>query len=90
MSSCHAACADAVDGPATSFNPDEVVSQVVELLLNSRLTSLADSYDTDDSRNPDGDPQNRQDASHLISEQGNQSRSKESSVVHNSSFPNFS
>jgi hypothetical protein len=54
------------------------------------LTSLADSYGTDDSRNPDGDPQNRQDASHLISEQGNQSRSKESSVVHNSSFPNFS
>ena len=76
--------ADAVDRPAASFNPDEVVTKVVQLLLDSRLSRFADCHDTDHSRNPDGDPQNSQEASHLVSEQRHQCGSKQSSVVHGS------
>ena len=76
--------ADAVDRAAASFNPDEVVSKVVQLLLDSRLSGFADGHDTDHGRNPDGDPQDRQDAPHFISEQRHQCRSKESPVVHSS------
>ncbi len=76
--------ADAVDRPAASFNPDEVVSQVVQLLLHARLSRFADSHDTDHSRNPDGDPQNSQNASHLVSEQRHQCGSKQSPVIHSS------
>jgi hypothetical protein len=75
--------ADSIDRTAPSLNPDEVVSKVVQLLLDSRLTRFADSDDTDHSGYPDSDPQNSQDASHLVSEQRHQCGSKESSVVHN-------
>src|ERR1700730_2994155 len=78
------ACPDAVDRPAASFNPDEVFSQVVQLLLVSLLSRVADGHDTDDSCNPDGDPQHSQDASHLVSELRHQCGSKQSSVVHRS------
>jgi hypothetical protein len=76
--------AHSVDRPAPSFDPDEVVSKVVQLLLDSRLSRVPDCYDTDDRRNPDGDSQNRQDASHLVSEQRNQCGSKERSVIQSS------
>ena len=76
--------AHSVDRPAPSFDPDEVVSEVVQLLLDSRLSRVPDCHDTDDRRNSDGNSQNRQDASHLVSEQRNQCGSKECSVVHSS------
>ena len=74
--------AHSVHRSASSFDPNEVVSEVVQLLLDSRLSRVANCHDTDDRRNPDGDSQNRQDASHLVSEQRNQGGSKKSSVVH--------
>src|SRR5271169_5935406 len=77
--------ADAVDRPPPSFNPDEIVSQVVQLLLHPRLSGLADGHDADHRRNPDGDPQHRQHASHLVSKQRHQRRSKQRSVIHSSS-----
>jgi hypothetical protein len=60
--------ADTVDRTAASFNPDEVVSKIVQLLLDSCLTCVADGHDTDHGGNPDGDSQNRQNVSHLVSE----------------------
>jgi hypothetical protein len=54
------------------------------LLLDSRLSGFANGHDTDHSRNPDRDPKNRKDASHLVSEERHQCGSKESSVVHSS------
>jgi hypothetical protein len=76
--------AHSVHRATASFNPDEVVAKVVQLLLNSRLAGFAYSYDTDDRSNPDRDPQNRQDASHLVPEQRDQCGSKQSAVVHSS------
>jgi len=61
--------AHAVDRAAASLNPDEVVSKIIQLLLDSRLSGFANGHDTDYCCNPDGYPQNRQDASHLVSEQ---------------------
>jgi hypothetical protein len=42
------------------------------LLLNSRLASFADCHNTNHGSNPNRDSQNRQDASHLVSEQRHQ------------------
>jgi hypothetical protein len=81
--------ADAVYRSASSFNPDEVVPQVVELLLDPGLSGVADGHNTDDSGNPNGDAQDRQDASHLVPEEGHHRRSKQGPVVHNSSSPDF-
>ena len=78
------ACANPVDRPAAGLNPNEVVTEIVQVLLDSRLSRFTDGHNTDHSRNPDGDPENRQDASHLVSEQRHQCRSKESCVVHKS------
>jgi hypothetical protein len=64
--------AHAVDRAATSLNPDEVVAKIIQLLLDSRLSRFANGHDADHCRNPDGYPQNRQDASHLVSEQRHQ------------------
>jgi hypothetical protein len=81
--------ADAIDRAASGFNPDEVVSQVVEVLLDSGLPGIADGHNTDDSGNPNGDTQNRQDASHLVAQQGHHRGPKQSSVVHNFYASNF-
>ena len=74
--------ADAIDRPASGFNPDEIVSKVVEVLLDSGLPGIADCDDTDHGSNPDGDSQNRQDASHLVSEQRHKGRPKQGCVIH--------
>ena len=39
-----------------ALNPDEVVTKVIQVLLDSCLSCFADRYDTDNSCNPDGDP----------------------------------
>jgi hypothetical protein len=44
---------DAVDGTPTGFDPDEVVSKIVKLLLDSSLSGVADGHDTDDCRDAD-------------------------------------
>ena len=64
--------AHTVDRAAASLNPDEVVSKIIQLLLDSRLSGFANGHHADHCRNPDGYPQNRQDASHLVSEQCHQ------------------
>src|SRR6266849_1834159 len=61
--------AHAVDRTASGFNPDEIIPEIVELLLYTRLPRFADCDDADHRGNPDGDPQDRQNASHLVSEQ---------------------
>jgi hypothetical protein len=61
--------ANAVDRPSTRFNPNEVVSKVIQLLLNSRLSCSADGHHTNYSRDPDRDSENCQDTPHLVSEQ---------------------
>src|ERR1700682_2272293 len=53
------ACAHPVDRAASGFNPDEIVSEIVELLFDTGLSRFADGYDADYRRNPDGDPQDR-------------------------------
>jgi hypothetical protein len=44
-----------VDRAATGFNPDEVVSEIVELLLDAGLPRFADRHYTDYRRDPDRD-----------------------------------
>lgn len=76
--------ADTADSPAARLNPNKVVSKIVQVLLNACLSCSTDGHNTDHGRDPDRDSENSQDASHLVSEQRDQSRSKKSSVVHNS------
>ena len=57
-----------VDCATARFNPDEVVSKIVELLLDARLSRLADGYYTDDLSYSDGDPKDGKNASHLVPE----------------------
>lgn len=76
------ASTDAVDGAAASFDPNEIVAEIVELLLDTSLASFADGDNTDDCGDADGDPQDRENAAHFISEQCDESGSKESRVVH--------
>jgi len=49
------------------------------------LPRFADGYHADYRRNPDGDPEDRQNASHLVPKQRHEGGAKESRVVHN--FP---
>jgi hypothetical protein len=55
-----------VDSPTACFNPDEVVSKIVELLLDAGLSCLADGYYTDDRSYSDGNPKDGKNASHLV------------------------
>src|SRR5262249_10798533 len=47
--------ADPVHGAAPSLDPDEVVPEVPELLLDTRLAGLADRHNADDRGDADGD-----------------------------------
>jgi hypothetical protein len=58
-------------------------------LLDSGLPGVADGHNAYDGGNPNGDTQNRQDASHLVSQQGHHRGPKQSSVVHNFYASNF-
>jgi hypothetical protein len=60
--------AHAVDCATASFNPNEVVSKIVELLLDASLSRFADGYYADDRGYSDGDPQDGKNASHLVPE----------------------
>jgi hypothetical protein len=59
---------DAVHSPATGFNPDKIVSEIVQLLFYPYLARFANGDDTDYRRNPNSDSQNREEAAHLVSE----------------------
>src|SRR6516164_9553003 len=76
-----------VNRTAPGFDPDKVISQIVELLFDARLSRSADSDHTDYRRNPDRDSQDRQNASHLVSEERHQRRPEKSRVVQRTSFP---
>ncbi len=65
--------AHAVHGTASCFNPDKIIPEIVQLLLDAGLSRLADGHDANDGRNPYRDSQDSQDAPHLISEQRNES-----------------
>jgi hypothetical protein len=62
------ASAHAVDCATPSFNPDEVVPKIVELLLDAGLSRFTDGDYADDRRYPNGDPKNGKHASHLVPE----------------------
>ena len=75
------ACAHPIDRPAASFNPDEVISKIVQLLLDPRLSGFADGHNADDRRDPNSDPQDRENASHLVPEQCHNRRPEQCPVV---------
>src|SRR5215831_18452717 len=54
------ACPNAVDGSAAGLDPNEVVAEIVELLLDPDLPGLADGDDADDRGNPDRYTQDRE------------------------------
>ncbi len=74
--------ANAVDRAPACFNPDKVVAQIVQLLLDPRLPRFSDGHDTNDRRDPDGNSQHRQDASHFVSEQRHQGGAQQRRVIH--------
>jgi hypothetical protein len=76
--------AHSADGPTARFDPDEIVAEIVELLLDAHLAGLADGDDADHCRDPDRDPEDRQKAPHFVPEQRHQSGSKQARVVQNS------
>jgi hypothetical protein len=78
-----------IHGTPSGLDPNEVVPQIVQLLLDAGLPSLADSHNTDDRCDPYGYPQNRKDASHLVSEQRYQCGSKQGCVIHDSSSDQY-
>ena len=68
--------ADAVDRAPARFDPDEVVTEIVELLLDAGLSRFANGYDANHRGDPDGDAEDGEDASHLVAEQGNDGGAK--------------
>jgi hypothetical protein len=61
--------AHAVHRAASGFNPYKVIAQIIQLLLDARLSRFADSHNANHRCDPDGYPQDRQDAAHLVSEE---------------------
>ncbi len=72
---------DAIHRSSSRLNPHKVVAQIVQLLLDARLSCFSDRNNTNDRGDPDGNSQYRQDAAHLVSEQRHQGGSKERRVV---------
>jgi hypothetical protein len=62
------ACHHAIDRTTARLNPNKVIAQVVQLLLDPSLSGFTDGNNADYGRNPDTDPQDRENASHLISQ----------------------
>jgi hypothetical protein len=61
--------ADPVYGAASCFNPDKIIPEIVQLLLDTGLSRFADGHNANDCRDAYRDPQDSQDAAHLVSEQ---------------------
>ncbi len=59
----------AVPRTAPCFNPYKVIAQIIQLLLDPRLSRFADSHNANHRRDTDGDSQDSQNAAHLVSEQ---------------------
>src|SRR5215831_8303207 len=57
---------DAVDATPTGFNPDHVVTEVCDLLLNLVGGSSADRYTTNHRRDADDDSEHCEHTSHLV------------------------
>ena len=62
----------AVDGAAASFDPNEIVAEIVEMLLDAGLAGLPDGDDADDGGNADGDTEDGQDAAQFVAKQCDQ------------------
>jgi hypothetical protein len=77
--------AHAIDGAPACFNPNKVVAQIVELLLDARLARLADGHHADHRSNPDRDAQHGQDAAHLVPEQRHHRGTQQSRAIHEDS-----
>jgi hypothetical protein len=66
--------AHAIHRAASRLNPDKIVPEIVQLLLDTGLSRFADSHDANDCRNAYRYSQDSQDAAHLIPEERNESR----------------
>ena len=64
------ASAHSIHRASARFYPDKIIPQVVQLLFDLGLSGFADRDDADNRRDPDGDAQDRQHASHFIPKQG--------------------
>src|SRR6266481_939102 len=74
--------ADAVYRAASCLNPDKIIPEIVQLLLDAGLPRFPDSNDAYDCHNTYRDSQDSQNAAHLISEERNESGLEKSCVVH--------
>src|SRR5258706_526356 len=74
--------ADAIHRPSAGLDPDEVVAEVIELLLDPRLTSSPDGHNADDRGDSDGDPEHREQAAHLVSQKCPNGAAQQGQVVH--------
>jgi len=72
--SYHGSSAHSVHGTAACLNPNEVVSQIVQLLLDARLARFTDGHNANHCGNADGDAKHSQQAAHLVSRQRHQRR----------------
>jgi hypothetical protein len=61
--------AHAVHRAAPCFNPYKVIAQIIQLLLDPRLSRFANGDNANHRCDPDSDAQDRQDAAHFVSEQ---------------------
>ncbi len=68
--------AHAIHRTPSGLNPHKIVPEIVQLLLDSGLSGLADRDDTDDRCDPNRYSQDRQDASHLVPQQRHYGRLK--------------
>ena len=57
------------DNPGAGFNPNQIVAQIVELLLDAGLRRAGDRQDTHNRRNADTDTQYNQKAARLVAKQ---------------------
>src|ERR1051326_8855722 len=74
--------ADAVDRAAAGLDPDEVVAEVVELLLDARLPGFADGHDADHRGDADGDAEDGEHAAHLVAQQRPGGGGEDGEIVH--------
>ena len=77
--------ANAVDGATSRFNPYKIVAEIIKLMLDPRLTGLADGHHANHRGDPDGDTQDREHASQLVAQQRDDGGPQQRGVIHFSS-----
>jgi hypothetical protein len=74
-------CSNAVDRTPSRLNPDKVLPQIVQLLLDARLPRFSDGHNANHGRDPDRDSKHRQDASHFVSKQCHKGGAQQRRVI---------